>query len=179
MRTMVRLAIVGAALGMIGCGATSPAVTPLSTPTPADTPTAPTVSLPTPASGATSTPSAPATSTGASGGFGDTTNNPDSQYICAAEATESSQVIAYTTVAGADTNDGRGVCTAMEQGSKGAWTDVAQLAGGSFETTPICWVTAANGAVTQRVYTAIPNGDDQASMVLCDDLFTGAGVTPQ
>ena len=39
-------------------------------------------------------------------------------------------------------------------------------------------MTAANGLVTQRVYTAVPNGDDQATMVLCDDLFSGAGVTP-
>jgi hypothetical protein len=99
--------------------------------------------------------------------------------VCAAQATENSQVVAYTTVAGADTTDGEGVCTAMEQGSQGAWTDVTSIASGSFETTPICWVTAANGQVTQRVYTALPNGDDNATMVLCDDLFSGAGVTPQ
>jgi hypothetical protein len=29
------------------------------------------------------------------------------------------------------------------------------------------------------VYTAIPDGDDEATMMLCDDLFSGAGVTPQ
>jgi hypothetical protein len=179
MRTMARLAIVGAALGLMGCGTTGQAPAQLPTATPAGSPPAHPASLPTPATTAAPTPSAPATASGATGGFGDTSDNPDSKYICAAQATEESEVIAYTTVAGADTTDGEGVCTAMEQGSKGAWTDIAQIASGSFETTPICWVTAANGAVTQRVYTAIPNGDDQATMVLCDDLFTGAGVTPQ
>lgn len=174
-----RLAIIGASIGLMGCGATSQAPAPLPTATPAASPSAAAVSLPTPAAIATPTPSGAAPGSGATGGFGDTSVNPDSQYICAAKATENSEVVAYTTVAGADTTDGEGVCTAMEQGSKGAWTDIAQIASGSFETTPICWVTAANGAVTQRVYTAIPNGDDQATMVLCDDLFTGAGVTPQ
>ncbi len=179
MRTMARLAIVGASIGMMGCGATSQGPAQLPTATATASPSAPAVSLPTPATVASPTPTAAATTSAATGGFGDTSGNPDSQYICAAQAEEDSQVIAYTTVAGADTTDGEGVCTAMEQGSKGAWTDIAQIASGSFETTPICWVTAANGAVTQRVYTAIPNGDDQATMVLCDDLFTGAGVTPQ
>jgi hypothetical protein len=174
MRTLLLAAIAGIALA--GCGSTTPAPTssatassaPSSTPIPAPSPTP---------VAATPTPGPP--STGTTGGFGDTATNPDAQYVCAAQATENSQVIAYTTVAGADTTDGQGVCTAMEQGSQGAWTDVSSIANGSFETTPICWVTAANGAVTQRVYTAIPNGDDQATMVLCDDLFTGAGVTPQ
>ena len=175
---MARLAIIGASLGLMGCGATSQAPAPTSTATPSASPSAPSVSLPTPATIATPTPST-ATTSGATGGFGDTSKNPDAQYICAAQATENSEVIAYTTVAGADATDGQGVCTAMEQGSKGAWTDVGQIASGSFETTPICWVTAANGAVTQRVYTAIPKGDDDATTVLCDDLFSGAGVTPQ
>jgi hypothetical protein len=179
MRTMARLAIIGASLGLLGCGATTPAPAQSPTATPTPSPSAPPVSLPTPATVATPTPSAPITTTGATGGFGDTSGNPDSQYICAAQATEDSEVVAYTTVAGPDANGGEGVCTAMEQGSKGAWTGIAQIASGSFETTPICWVTSASGAVTQRVYTAIPNGDDQATMVLCDDLFTGAGVTPQ
>jgi predicted small lipoprotein YifL len=38
---------------------------------------------------------------------------------------------------------------------------------------------ASNNRVPQRVYTAIPDGDDEATMMLCDDLFSGAGVTPQ
>jgi hypothetical protein len=174
MRTLLLAAIAGIALA--GCGSTTPA--PSSSPTPSSAPSSTPIPTPSPTPvAATPTPGPP--STGTTGGFGDTATNPDAQYVCAAQATENSQVIAYTTVAGADTTDGQGVCTAMEQGSQGAWTDVSSIANGSFETTPICWVTAANGAVTQRVYTAIPNGDDQATMVLCDDLFTGAGVTPQ
>ncbi|HEY6469445.1 MAG TPA: hypothetical protein VI434_06735 [Candidatus Dormibacteraeota bacterium] len=174
MRLLLLAVIAGIAL--IGCGATTP--TPTSSATAAST-AAPS---PTPLTTATAAPTATPTqgpSSGATGGFGDTSTNPDSQYVCAAKATENSQVIAYTTVSGADTTDGQGVCTAMEQGSQGAWTDVSSIASGSFETAPTCWVTAANGQVTQRVYTAVPNGDDQATMVLCDDLFTGAGVTPQ
>jgi hypothetical protein len=91
---------------------------------------------------------------------------------------QSNQVIAYTTVAGPDTSGGQGVCSAMEQGSNGAWSDVASINGGSLEATPICWITAGNGQVTQRVYTALPNGVDAVTKVLCNDLFTGAGVTP-
>lgn len=178
MRTMARLTFAGAAFIVVGCGASSQGPAALPTAPPAATPTAPPVSLPT-AAPATATPSPGVAATGTTGGFGDTSINPDSHYICAAQASESNQVIAYTTVAGPDTTDGQGVCAAMVQGSKGGWTDIAQIASGSFETTPICWVTAANGAVTQRVYTATPYGDDQASMVLCDDLFTGAGITPQ
>ncbi len=174
MRTFLLAGIAGIAL--IGCGATTPAPTTSATASSTAAPTA--TPLTTPSAAPTATPT-PAPSSGATGGFGDTATNPDSQYVCAAQATENSQVIAYTTVSGADTTDGQGVCTAMEQGSQGAWTDVSSISSGSFETTPICWVTAANGQVTQRVYTALPNGDDQATMVLCDDLFTGAGVTPQ
>jgi hypothetical protein len=173
MRTMARLAIAGASLGLLGCGASTQAPAPLPTTTPTASPSAPLASLPTPAI-ATPTP----VTTSATGGFGDTSDNPDSQYICAAQATEDNEVVAYTTVAGPDATDGRGVCTSMEQGSKGAWTDIAQIASGSFETTAICWITAGNGAVTQRLYTAVPDGNDDATMVLCDDLFTGAGVTP-
>jgi hypothetical protein len=176
---MPRLAIIGASLMVMGCGATTQGSPSSGTPTPNASPSAPAVSLPTPATNATATPSASPTTSGATGGFGDTSANPDSQYICAAQATENSEVIAYTTVAGPDASGGQGVCTAMEQGSKGAWAEVARIASGSFETTPICWVTAGSGAVTQRVYTAIPNGDDQATTVLCDDLLTSAGVTPQ
>jgi hypothetical protein len=175
MRTLLLAVIAGIAL--IGCGSSTPAPTSSATPSTAPPPTATPLQSPTAATAATPTPAPP--NTGTTGGFGDTATNPDTQYVCAAQATENSQVIAYTTVAGADTTDGQGVCTAMEQGSQGAWTDVSSIANGSFETTPICWVTAANNAVTQRVYTAIPNGDDQATMVLCDDLFSGAGVTPQ
>jgi hypothetical protein len=91
---------------------------------------------------------------------------------------QNSQVIAYTTVAGPDTSGGQGVCTAMEQGSEGAWSDVASISGGSIETMPICWLTAGNSQVTQRVYTAVPGGADAVTRVLCQDLFTGAGVTP-
>jgi hypothetical protein len=170
MRWLLMAAI--GSIALIGCGSSA---TPAASATP---PIATATPLPsaTPAP-ATPTPAPPIS--GATGGFGDTSTNPDSQYVCAAKATENSQVIAYTTVSGADTTDSQGVCTAMEQGSQGAWTAVASISSGSFETAPICWVTAANGAVTQRVYTAIPNGDDQATMVLCDDLFKGAGVTPQ
>ena len=164
MRALLLVATVGIAL--IGCGS--------STPTPASS-TTPSVATATPQTSAT--PAAP--STGATGGFGDTATNPDAQYVCAAKATESSQVIAYTTVAGADATGAQGVCTAMEQGSQGAWAQVSSISGGSIEPTPICWVTAANAQVTQRVYTASPNGDDQATTVLCNDLFSGAGVTPQ
>jgi hypothetical protein len=168
----MRASLLGLIAGivLVGCGSSTPAA---STATPASTPTA---AAPSPTAIATATPAPP--SAGTTGGFGDTATNPDSQYVCAAKATENSQVIAYTTVSGSDTADSQGVCTAMEQGSEGAWTDVASIASGSFETAPICWVTAANGQVTQRVYTAVPNGDDQATMVLCDDLFSGAGVTP-
>ena len=170
MQTLL-LAVI-ASVALIGCGSsTAPAASatpPASTATPLPSATAAPV---------TPTPAPP--SSGATGGFGDTSTNPDSQYVCAAKATENSEVIAYTTVSGADTTDSQGVCTAMEQGSKGAWTDVASISSGAFETAPICWVTAANGAVTQRVYTAIPSGNDQATTVLCDDLFSGAGVTPQ
>jgi hypothetical protein len=179
MRTMARLAIIGASLGLLGCGASTEGPAALPSATPAASPSSPTVSQPTPATGATPTPTPATVTTSATGGFGDTSNNPDSQYICAAKATEQNEVIAYTTVAGPDATDGEGVCTSMEQGSKGAWTDIAQIASGSFETAPICWITAGNGAVTQRIYTAIPNGDDNATAVLCDDLFTGAGVKPQ
>jgi hypothetical protein len=175
MRALFLAVIAGVAL--IGCGSSTPAPTSNATSTPAPTSAATPTPAPTAASAGTPTPAPP--NTGATGGFGDTSTNPDTQYVCAAQATENSQVIAYTTVSGADTTDGEGVCTAMEQGSQGAWTDVSSIASGSFETTPICWLTAANGAVTQRVYTALPNGDDEASMVLCDDLFSGAGVTPQ
>jgi hypothetical protein len=175
MRTLLLAVVAGIAL--IGCGSSTPAPPSSATPSSAPPPSATPIESPTAVAAATPTPAPP--STGTTGGFGDTATNPDAQYVCAAQATENSQVIAYTTVAGADTTDGQGVCTAMEQGSEGAWTDVASIANGAFETTPICWVTAANGAVTQRVYTAIPNGDDQATMVLCDDLFSGAGVTPQ
>jgi hypothetical protein len=134
-------------------------------------------------SSTSSTPTASATppaknANGTAGGFGDTSVNPDTQYICAAEATQNDQVIAYTTVAGPDTSGGQGVCTAMEQGSEGAWSDVASISAGSIETTPICWLTAGNDQVTQRVYTAVPGGADAVTRVLCQDLFTGAGVTP-
>lgn len=176
---MPRLATIVASFALMGCGASTQGQPAVPTPTQTVSPSASAVSLPTPATNATPTPSAAPTTSAATGGFGDTSDNPDSRYVCAAQATENSEVIAYTTVAGPDTSGGEGVCTAMEQGSKGAWTDVARIANGSFESTPICWVTAANGAVTQRVYTAIPSGDDQATTVLCDDLFTGAGVTPQ
>ncbi|HVC04276.1 MAG TPA: hypothetical protein VND88_06335 [Candidatus Acidoferrales bacterium] len=169
MRTLLLAATAGIALG--GCGSSTPA----SSPTP---PRATATPLPSATAGpATPTPAPP--NAGATGGFGDTATNPDSQYVCAAKATENSEVIAYTTVSGPDTTGSTGVCTAMEQGSQGAWSEVSAISGGSFETAPICWVTAANGQVTQRVYTAVPNGDDQATMVLCDDLFSGAGVTPQ
>jgi hypothetical protein len=161
------LVAVTAGVVVVGCGSSTP------------TPTSSAKAHPsaTAASGVTPTPAAP--STGATGGFGDTATNPDAQYVCAAKATESSQVIAYTTVAGPDATGAQGVCTAMEQGSQGAWTDVSSISSGSFEATPICWVTASNAQVTQRVYTATPNGDDQATTVLCNDLFRGAGVTPQ
>lgn len=161
--------IVGIAL--VGCGS--------STPAPASSATPPVATAtPQPSALATAAPTPAPPSSAATGGLGDTAANPDAQYACAAKATESSQVIAYTTVAGPDATAAQGVCTAMEQGSQGAWTAVASISSGSFETTPICWVTASNDRVTQRVYTAIPNGDDQATMILCDDLFSGAGVTP-
>jgi hypothetical protein len=171
MRTLP-LAVI-AAIALVGCGSTTTA--PAASATPPVAIATPQPSTPT---AAAATP-APAASTGATGGLGDTTTNPDAQYVCAAQATESDQVIAYTTVAGADATGAQGVCSAMEQGSKGAWASVSSISSGSFETTPICWVTAANDQVTQRVYTATPNGDDQATLILCDDLFSGAGVTPQ
>jgi hypothetical protein len=163
----LRIAILVAGLVSLGCGAStpSPVTSPLSTaePTPAATPT-----------------SAPGTpTTGATGGFGDTTVNPDAQYICAAQAVENTEVIAYTTVAGADASGGQGVCSAMVQGSNGAWSVITSISNGSFETAPICWLTAGNDQVTQRVYTARPDGADAVTKALCDDLFTGAGVTPQ
>ena len=161
------LLAVTAGVVLVGCGSST--LTPASSATALPAATVPSAVTPTPAP----------LSTGATGGFGDTTTNPDAQYVCAAKATENSQVIAYTTVAGADASGAQGVCTAMEQGSQGAWTDVTSISSGSFEATPICWVTASNTQVTQRVYTAIPDGDDQATTVLCHDLFSGAGVTPQ
>jgi hypothetical protein len=156
--------VLGASAAVVACGA------PATTSAPSGSSTSPTP---------TASPAPPSTNpNGTTGGFGDTNVNPDTQYICAAQAMQNSQVIAYTTVAGPDTSGGQGVCTAMEQGSEGAWSDVASISGGSIETTPICWLTAGNNQVTQRVYTAVPGGADAVTRVLCQDLFTGAGVTP-
>jgi hypothetical protein len=137
----------------------------------ASTPTATT----TPSAAPTSTATA-ATLTGATGGFGDTATNPDSTFICAASASSSGAVIAYTTVAGSDSSTGNTMCSNLEQG--GAWTAITSISAQSYKAPSDCWLSTASGGATARIYTAIPGGNDAGTQSLCTTLFGSAGVTP-
>jgi hypothetical protein len=129
----------------------------------------------TPTAAPSSTPTA-ATFTGATGGFGDTPANPDSTFICAASASSSGAVIAYTTVAGSDSSTGNTMCSNLEQG--GGWTAVTSISAQSYKAPSGCWLTTASGGTTARIYTAIPGGNDSGTQSLCSTLFSSAGVTP-
>jgi hypothetical protein len=130
---------------------------------------------------ATPTDSTPSTPTpvaagDALGGFGDTDANPDSTFICGASASSGETVIAYTTVAGSDSDTGNGLCSALE--ADGSWTDISTIPASSYEAVPECFLTTPDGSVTARIYTAIPGGSDTATATLCNTVFESAGVTP-
>lgn len=128
----------------------------------------------------TATPSAePADATLAtpSGGFGDTTTNPDSSFICAAKAPVSGSVIAYMTVAGSDVTSGDALCSDLEQ--EGPWIGLQSIAAGSYDVVAECFLTSADGAVTARVYAAKPGADDVTmTRTLCSRLFNQADIRP-
>ena len=107
--------------------------------------------------------------------LGDTGSNPDQAYECAAKlSTDSGDVIAYSTVAGSDNAAATQFCAALE--SDTSWTAVQTIAGGSYETTPICHITTNDQKTTARIYTAKPNGDDSSTTQLCAALAQGFGA---
>jgi hypothetical protein len=129
----------------------------------------------TPTESAPSTPT-PATADATLGGFGNTDANPDSTFVCGASASTGSTVIAYVTVAGSDSDTGNGLCSALE--ADGSWTAITTISASSYEAVPECWLSTPDGAVTARIYTAVPGGSDGATETLCNTVFTSAGVTP-
>ena len=151
-------------LAVAGCGATTVIVTvPATTAVPAVT-SAPATAAPT---------SAPA-ATGATGGAGNTSDNPDSTYICAASGVDDSgSLIAYLTVAGTDTDTGNSLCNSLENSS--SWTAASSIPAGGYDPVPGCYVTSDDGTVTARVYTA-HGGTDADTVVLCNSLLEGASL---
>jgi hypothetical protein len=142
-------------------GAATHTVAPTATPTAVVSTNAPTTDAP------DATPTA---------GFGDTATNPDLSFICAAQANESGTVIAYATIAGSDATSGSALCADLEQ--MGPWIELKSIAAGSIERVPGCYLTSADGAVTARIYGAIPSGDEAMTKALCTALFNSAGVSP-
>ncbi len=107
--------------------------------------------------------------------LGDTSGNPDQSYECAAKlSTDSGDVIAYSTVAGSNNAAATQFCAALE--SDASWTAVQTIAGGSYETAPICHITTTDQKTTARIYTAKPSGDDSATTQLCAALAQGFGA---
>ena len=158
-----------AALAAAGCGSTSTSVTAPATaaPTATASPTATT----TPAA---TSPAATATATtvaGVSGGAGDTSANPDQTFICGASGTINGTLVAYLTVAGADTTSGKSLCSSLE-GDAG-WVAITTIPAGGYESVPECHVTLGGGAITARIYTA-KGSSDAETKVLCDTLLAGS-----
>lgn len=107
--------------------------------------------------------------------LGETSSNPDQSYECAASLdSDSGDTIAYTTVAGSNNAEATQFCAALEQ--NGSWKSVQSIAGGSYSTTPVCHLTTTDNAMTARIYTAKPNGDDSLTTQLCAALAQGLGA---
>lgn len=107
--------------------------------------------------------------------LGDTSTNPDQSYQCAASlASDSGDTIAYTTVAGTNDAEATQFCAALEQ--NGSWKSVESIAGGTYATTPVCHLTTSDDAMTARIYTAEPNGDQSLTTQLCAALAQGLGA---
>jgi hypothetical protein len=147
---------------LAGCGASS-AATKASTPTAARPPSA--NATPTP----TATPGGEPT-----GGYGDTSENPDSTYACGYEesAEDGVRVLAYITVAGSSSTDTGALCSNFSQNSS-----LHQVQSFTPPTTSSdCWITAYDGGGTARVYQA-PTGNTAGTQQICAALFSGVGIS--
>lgn len=107
--------------------------------------------------------------------LGDTSTNPDQSYQCAASLdSDSGETIAYTTVAGSNDAEATQFCSALEE--NGSWKSVKSISGGTYSKTPVCHLTTSDNAMTARIYTALPNGDDSLTTQLCAALAQGLGA---
>lgn len=123
---------------------------------------------------ATATP-APSTTTaanGTKGGYGDTADNPDKTYACAAEAyaDDGTTVIAYVTVAGTASSSTSAVCDSLNSAT---FHKVSSLTVQTPQSA--CFITTADGSATTRLYGA-PKGSDATTQSLCSALLKAAGV---
>ena len=142
MRTPLIIAASVVALGIAACGSTS-SVTNIFSNVPAPD---------------TSSTTVPATAAPLITGYGDTTDNPDTTFACAYEASLNGLVIDYMTVAGSDTS-------ALCSMSVAPWTPITSIAGGTYMTTAACFISDASA--TARIYTAFPDGDASSTQTIC------------
>ena len=138
MAGLVRVAVAFAALlALAACASTTP-IAAASSPSPS------------PAAAPPSAPSSPIV--GEAKGFGDTAQNPDTTFICAASAAINGHIIAYLTVGGSSDTAGMSMCNALEQGD---WVAVSTIKASDYETLDSsngCYDTV--GPITARIYTA-------------------------
>lgn len=147
-----------------GCGSSS-TTTPTAgaaTPTPTSAVASPSVSVP--------------SNSGATGGYGDTTANPDQSYICAGQALadDHTTVVAYLTVAGGDKTTGQQFCSSLT--SSGSFNSVSSIPAGTVGSKADCYVTYTGGIITARIYQA-KDGGVSTTQQLCASLLQASGVS--
>lgn len=154
------IAIPVAALTLAACGST---VVPPTAPPPTATPTA----------SATATPTTTPAGTGVAGGYGDTSNNPDSSYACGYQAYADDGVtqIADLTVAGNNNTDTQALCSSLSSNSAYKSVNTMNVA----NATPGCYLTTGDGGATARIYTA-SGGSESTTHTLCQAMLQAAGL---
>jgi hypothetical protein len=127
-----------------------------------------------------STPSVPASpssslpiSGAATGGYGDTSNNPDQSFTCAFDvlADDNVTVVAYLTVAGSSSSDTGDLCSGFEAQQYYDEVQSLDVSGAAY-----CWLTTQDGGATLRFYTA-PDGAATDTHEICAAVFAAAGVS--
>jgi len=81
--------------------------------------------------------------------------------ICTAQVDAKGRVVAYATAAGSDTTSGTTPVPVSNR--QDPCTHARSMAAGTNAVAAICYLTAADDAVTLRVYLTIPGGDAAVS----------------
>jgi hypothetical protein len=159
-----------AIMAAAGCGSASTGTPATSAPVQSS----PTGSKATTAPATTTSTPTPAPS-GVTGGAGDTADNPDTSFICAASGQDDNgDLVAYLTVAGSDSSNGQTLCDSLESASS-SWTEVDTIPAGGYYPTPGCYVTTEGGQLTARIYTA-QGGSTADTTELCNSFLQSAGL---